>query len=248
LRGRFGVATMAAGVALLVPAPSASASTAGDTAVSAAATTYSAMVDQWPMTVVDGRAPGNGSTPIDLNGDWQAVAGKVGSAVQFNSATSYGVADGTGGRNPAKANFAVGAVFRSSPIPDAYSGNLIQKGLWGDPGQVKLQVVPDGGGTVNCRIKGAKRAKFVASSIVIDDGEWHTALCWRQGRTLGLTVDGVTRSMTASVGSIVNSRPLSVANKNDTATSSDQLIGAIDCSVFATGADAVAAAKAAMPC
>jgi hypothetical protein len=239
---------MAVGAAVLSTAPSASASTAGDLAAPAAAVTYSATVDQWPMTVVDGRAPSNGSTSIGLYGDWQAVSGKVGSAVQFNSATSYGVADGTSGRNPGKANFALGAVFRSNPIPSAYSGNLIQKGLWGDPGQMKLQVVPDGGGTVNCRIKGAMRAKFIASSVVIDDGAWHTALCWRQGGTLGLTVDGVTRSLQASVGQIANSRALNIANKNDSATSSDQLIGAIDCSVLATGADAVAAANAAIPC
>jgi hypothetical protein len=235
-------------VAMLSPSASAWASTARETAAPAAAATYSATVDQWSMTVVNGRVQSNGSTSMSLYGDWQTVQGKVGSAVQFNSATSYGIADGTGARNPRKSNFALGATFRSNPIPDAYSGNLIQKGLWGDAGQVKLQVVPAGGGTVNCRVKGAARAKFIASSVVIDDGAWHTALCWRQGGTLGLTVDGVTRSMSASVGSIVNSRPLNVANKNDTATASDQLIGALDCAVFAIGADAVAAASDSTSC
>jgi hypothetical protein len=214
----------------------------------AAAVAYDASVDSWSMAVIGGRVPSNGSSSMSLYGDWQQVQGNTGAAVQFNSATSYGIADGTGGRSPKKANFALGVVFRSNPIPAAYSGNVIQKGLWGDAGQIKIQVVPDGGGTVNCRVKGLKTAKFIGSSILVGDNVWHSALCWREGTTIGLTVDGVTTSKTVSVGSIANSRPLNVANKNDTATASDQLIGAIDCAVLATGPDARSAATAAMNC
>jgi hypothetical protein len=201
------------------------------------------------MTVVDGRvAPTDGSATMSLYGYWQSVQGKVGGAVEFQTASSYGVADGTAGRNPKKANFALGAVFRSSAIPDNYSGNLVQKGLWEDAGQVKLQLVPDGGGTVNCRIKGSRTAKFVGSAIHVGDNQWHTALCWREGGTIGLTVDGVTTTVQAAVGNIANSRPLSVANKTASSTWADQLVGAIDCTVLATGVDASAAASAAMPC
>jgi hypothetical protein len=244
------VAATAIGVAVLPwTAQSAPASTADALAAPAAAVAYDAIVDSWSMTVVNGRVPSNGSTSMSLYGNWQQVQGAVGSAVQFNTATSYGIADGTTARNPGKLNAALGAVFRSNPIPaGGYSGNLIQKGLWGDAGQMKLQVVPAGGGTVNCRLKGASNAKFIGSGIVVDDGRWHTAVCWREGGKLGLTVDGVTRSITASVGSIANSRPLHIANKHDSASSSDQLIGAIDCAVLATGTDARSAASAAMPC
>jgi hypothetical protein len=250
MRGRLMIAAIAVGVAV-VPwtATSASASTARDLAAPAATVAYDAVVDTWSMTVVNGGVPGSGSASMSLYGNWQQVQGNVGSAVQFNSATSYGVADGTAGRNPGKLNAALGAVFRSNPIPaGGYSGNLIQKGLWGDSGQMKVQVVPDGGGTVECRIKGSSKAKFIGSSIVVDDGQWHTAVCWREGGKLGLTVDGVTRSITASVGSIVNSRPLHVANKNESANWSDQLIGAVDCAALATGTDARPAALAALSC
>jgi hypothetical protein len=241
---------MAASVALLTwtqclaPAPSASG-IAEPTADAA----YTAVVDAWSMTVVDGQVPAlAGSAPMSLYGYWQSVQGKVGGAVEFKTASSYGVADGTAGRNPKKMNFALGAVFRSSTIPDSYSGNLAQKGFWEDSGQVKLQLVPDGGGTVNCRIKGSRAAKFVRSSIQVGDNQWHSALCWREGGTLGLTVDGVTTTIQAAVGNIAGSRPLNVANKTASSTWADQLVGAIDCVVLATGVDARPAASAAMPC
>jgi len=244
------VAAMAAGVAVLTwTASAARASTASELAEPAAVTTYTATVDEWSMTVVDGRAASpTGSAPMSLYGDWQSVQGKVGDAVQFNTASSFGVADGTGGRSPKKMNFALGVAFRSNAIPDGYSGNLIQKGLWGDPGQVKLQVVPDAGGTVDCRIKGSRAARFVGSTVLVGDNRWHTALCWREGRTLGLTVDGLTTTVRAAVGNVANSRPLNVANKTASSTWTDQLVGAIDCAVLATGSDARPAAWAAMPC
>jgi hypothetical protein len=232
--------------AFVAAAPSAAGS---ETAEPVAAATYAATVDAWSMTVVDGRAASlSAAAPMSLYGDWRSVQGKVGGAVQFDTASSYGIADGTGGRNAKKANFALGAEFRSSPIPNGYSGNVIQKGLWEDSGQVKLQVVPDGGGTVNCRIKGGRAAKFIGSTILVGDSQWHSALCWREGATLGLTVDGVTTTIRADVGNIANVRPLNVANKTASSTWTDQLVGAIDCAVFAIGADARAAASAAIPC
>jgi hypothetical protein len=247
-RCRALVAMAATSLALLSWTSSLPAAASG-VAEPATATTYSAVVDQWTMTVVDGRAAAFGaSPPMSLYGDWRSVQGQVGGAVEFEKASSFGVADGTGAHNPKKLNFAFGAMFRSSPIPNGYSGNLVQKGFWEDAGQIKLQLVPDGGGTVNCRIKGSRTAKFISSSVLVGDNQWHSALCWREGTTLGLTVDGVTSTMAASVGYIANSRPLNVANKTATSTWSDQLIGAIDCAVLATGADARPAAAAAMPC
>ena len=65
----------------------------------------------------------------------------------------------------------------------------------------------------------------------VDEGAWHTAVCWRAGNVVGITVDGVVTSVTWNPGAISNTRNVVLGNKTATAGAVDQLFGRVD---FAT--------------
>jgi hypothetical protein len=141
-RSRLGRLIAAAVVVLSAPsAPSAYAST---------------VVGEWGMNNVDDSSRSAGG--MTFSGNWQPVSGVVGGAVKLTDAPSSGVARGTADKNPGAKDFAMSLVFTSRPIPTGvgYSGNLMQKGYFFSPGQVKMQLVPANGGTVNCRVKGGQ--------------------------------------------------------------------------------------------
>lgn len=175
----------------------------------------------------------NGTQPMTFTGQGiLSATGLVGGAVEFTRAPSFGTVGNSKNDNPGTQNFAMGLVFTTRPIPTTnYGGNLMQKGLFGDPGQVKLQLVPSSQGTVNCRIKGTTGAKIITSTVNVDDGAWHTAVCWRAGNVVGVTVDGVAKSLTWNPGSISNGKYVLMGNKGVNADASDQHFGRTD---FAT--------------
>jgi hypothetical protein len=207
-----------------------------------------AMVGEWSMSNVgDGGASAGGMT---FHGDWREVVGTVGGAVEFTGAPSSGVARGTGDMNPGARDFAMSLTFTVTAIPAGayYSGNLMQKGRYGSPGQVKLQVATAHGGSVNCFVKGSSGEVLLPSGVRVDDGRWHTASCWREGSSLGLTVDGRTRTDTFNAGTIASREPVRVGNRSETGGASDQHFGANDCSVYLIGANARADAARLTPC
>lgn len=159
-----------------------------------------------------------------------SVAGYVGVAVEFTRAPSLGVVANSGDDNPGTNNFAMGIVFTSKSIPnsDRYTGNLMQKGLFGDSGQVKLQLVSAAQGSVDCRIKGTRGARVITSKVNVDDGARHMAVCWRAGAAVGITVDGAVTSVNWDPGSVRNSKRLTVGNKSAAGGSSDQHFGRTD--------------------
>ena len=113
--------------------------------------------NSWTMDLTGGVVQDvNGTQPMTFTGQGiLSATGLVGGAVEFTRAPSFGTVANSKNDNPGTQNFAMGLVFTTRPIPTTnYGGNLMQKGLFGDPGQVKLQLVPSSQGTVNCRIKG----------------------------------------------------------------------------------------------
>jgi hypothetical protein len=214
-----------------------------------ATTRPTAMVITWPMTVAGNEVPDqSGRSPIVLAGRWREVAGSVGKAVRFKAAPSLGTARRVAGADPGSADFAVGQTFRTTTIPEHYSGNMMQKGFYSDPAQIKLQLLPDGGGTVGCLLRGSAADTMLASSVVVDDGSWHRAVCWRTGDVVGLTVDDVTESTGLELGDVSNRKPLRVGNKSPSGDWQDQLLGSIDCGVYAVGNAARDIVSAALPC
>ncbi len=190
--------------------------------------------NSWRMDLVNGVVQDSqGTQPMTFVGSGiLSTTGLVGGAVEFTSSPSLATVTNSQKDNPGTQNFALGLVFTTRPIPSRnYGGNLMQKGLFGDPGQVKLQLDTASQGTVNCRVKGTSGAKLIVSTVNVDNGAWHTAVCWRAGNVVGITVDGVVTSVPWNPGAISNTRNVVLGNKTASAGAVDQLFGRVD---FAT--------------
>ncbi len=203
--------------------------------------------NSWGMDLVSGVVQdARGTQPMTLAGSGiLSATGRVGGAVEFTSSPSFATVANSQNDNPGTQNFAMGLVFTTRPIPSSnYSGNLMQKGRFGDAGQVKLQLVPASQGTVDCRIKGRSGARVITSTVNVDDGAWHTAVCWRAGSAVGVTVDGVVTSVTWSPGAISNTRKVVLGNKGASAGASDQFFGRADFATWVIDSNARAIVEA----
>jgi hypothetical protein len=223
-------AVLCAAVGLLLPA---SPAMAAATATLHAEYTFDTLNGS---TVPDTTGLGHDLT---LGGNWSVAPGISTPAVQFTK-PSLGSTPSKPDLNPKAQQFAVSAVFRlpssTASLPD--TPNLVQKGFYNDPAQWKMQLNP-GPGVIECRFKGTLGARLLSSTLTrIDDGAWHVASCWRQGSTLGITVDNVTNTAHLDVGSIANNRPMLVGAKSMTSTT-DQFPGIVDYVGLAMGKGAL---------
>jgi hypothetical protein len=151
------------------------------------------------------------------------------------------------------APFAVGVTFKTPSVPanGGYSPNVVQKGLFnGRGGQWKMELVNSRSRTIaRCRLSGARghHAVLDHSRTSLDDGRWHTVVCWRTAFAYGISVDGAQSHLAGNVGLIKNSQPLRVASKSlHAAGITDQFQGTIDCVAYVQGPHPLnlAAAKA----
>ncbi len=161
------------------------------------------------------------------------------------------VTDGGGADDlsPGAAPFSFGADVRLDEVSEGSAkdngNNVVQRGLYGDPAQLKLQT-DDARPT--CRVKGSSGAVLVRSSRRIQALTWYSLRCQRTAGTVTLTVtrthDGATWTYRADgpTGIVrpASSQPLSVGVKvNDAgriAASADQFNGRLD-NVFLDIAD-----------
>ena len=183
---------------------------------------------------------------MTLAGNWSAGVGQV----NFNGTPSYGTVSGAT-FSPGDLEFAFGAVLRTSRVPSGSNPNVIQAGMGNDPAQYKIALKPGNGGTAVCVLKGSSANLLIKSPVTgLADGNWHEVVCSRQGRTVSISVDGVTSTMNLSPGTIrlTTGRPLFVASKGPTTTWADQFIGSLTCAGVTSGAGALAALSAKMPC
>lgn len=123
-------------------------------------------------------------------------------------------------------NFEFGADFRKDARSSGWSldngDNLIQRGLWNDTAQYKLEV---DNGRPGCRIKGSHGAVGVRAPITVRSDRWYNARCARTGSEVKITVtefgsDGPVRTVTArrngAIGKLAWARtqtPLAVGGK-----------------------------------
>jgi hypothetical protein len=211
---------------------------------------------QWGMrpvngTVVDSARHAN----LHLSGDWRGVAGSVGRATRFEWNGRPSAAAVRSGRrfNPGSASFAVGVSLKAEAVPatGGYSPNVVQKGLFGDRGQWKLEVVHARSGTVaRCRFSGTRGHHTILDRRAkrLNDGRWHEVVCWRTTATYGISVDGVETHLKGTVGAISSSRPLRVAGKSADAGVTDQFQGIVDCVTYVQGGHPLRLARAKVPC
>ena len=195
-------------------------------------------------TVVD--ASGRGHL-LTISGNYSQVAGPDSQAVSFAPVSRASTPHKTD-LNPDGREFAVTVVFRvptdTSTLTD--TPNLAQKGLWGDEAQWKVQLKPENA-AVQCRFKGSLGTRLLTSSVTdVDDGDWHTATCWRSAAQIGVTVDGVDTSAKAATGIIANSRPMFIGAKS-LSSSTDQFTGDIDYVALAVGDEAAQLSRQAAP-
>lgn len=150
--------------------------------------------------------------------------------------------------NPRSAHFKFGADFviaepswRLAPGSTDNGDNLVQRGLYGDASQYKLQVDRD---VATCRIKGDLGAVEVSSDVNIRSDLWYRARCRRLSRSVSISVtwwrtNGTRHTVTDSrhgrTGDMTPGRPswpLSVGGKlragGQVHPSTDQFNGRID--------------------
>lgn len=179
-------------------------------------------------------ADGQGGRAVRLPAFGSAARGVVGVTAAPPRGTAHPLDPGTD-------DFRFGARFaldaRSSGGPQDNGDNLVQRGLWGDPGQYKIQVDRK---RLSCRVAGTRGEVFVVSPATIEPGRWYTARCVRHADTVTLSVasSGATTVETTRTGRIgaVSSpatTPLAVGGKMTRAGKavlgdSDQLNGMID--------------------
>jgi hypothetical protein len=69
-------------------------------------------------------------------------------------------------------------------------------------------------GAPDCAFNGANGTNVrVQSSVKINDDGWHSVSCQLTANSASITVDGTTKTVRKSVGSIANSKPVSVGSK-----------------------------------
>lgn len=172
-------------------------------------------------------------------GTWHTV-GSAG--IEYDTDEVYVEVANSADDNPETREFAIGAKVTSDDVSgfaSGYSGNVIQKGNFGDAGQIKLQIIKDDGGTFECRFKGATTNYFIQNDeeVDIDDGDSHWAMCWLDEGVYGITVDGNADAdtSTTSVGSIENTRNIRMGNKSPSGDELDQHFGRNTCSAYSHG-------------
>jgi hypothetical protein len=146
--------------------------------------------------------------------------------------------------SPGNGAFAFGAAFKldaKSQGSDVDDGNnLLQRGLYGDAAQYKIQI---DGNRLSCRVKGSAGAVLVNASSKLAPGRWHRARCARNNNVVKLvlherTKQGVKKRVwkrSGSIGSVAFSAgtPMSVGGKVNNSgevlsSASDQFNGRVD--------------------
>jgi hypothetical protein len=213
----------------------------------------SGLEDGSNATTIDNAGTGSVLTQVRATGDAsvEVVEGPDGGhAVRFPAYTGAATApaavlvavdDDDDALNPGDGGFSFGASFK---LDDKSSGstadngdNLIQRGTFDAPGQLKIQVDH---GVPSCRVKGDAGEVFVKAENPIDTGAWYRVTCERTGSDLELTVKaydsgsgGGTWHASGPTGNIsVQKYPFTIGGKTapdgTPVASADQFNGAVD--------------------
>lgn len=112
--------------------------------------------------------------------------------------------------NPGTADFTVAMRYRTTQN----FGNVMQKGQNGNKGGYWKIEVPKGHAT--CLFKGQSGSVLVNSSIILNDGQWHTIVCSRTSSGATMVIDGTTtRHKAGFAGNISNNVPMTIGGKTN---------------------------------
>lgn len=162
-------------------------------------------------------------------------------AAEAPAAVLVAIDQGDGTLDPGDDEFGFGASFKideeSSGSAADNGDNLVQRGSFESPGQLKIQLDHD---VPSCRIKGAGGEVFVEAEGPVDPGSWYSVSCERRGTDVELTVEALdggagagTWHATGPTGEIaLTGLPLTVGGKTGPdgtpVASADQFNGAVD--------------------
>jgi hypothetical protein len=176
---------------------------------------------QWHMeqigTMVDTSGKGNNGTTTGIT----SVEGAVGKGYHFNGQNSVATVPDSPSLDPGTATLRITARVKFTVVPSAsvVDYDLVRKGLAGTAGgDWKMEIFPPSkGSTVGpayCLFQDATRASAsIRDTRNLADGKWHTIICTKTASAISVTVDGVTRSKAAKLGSISNSKPVTIGAK-----------------------------------
>ena len=216
----------------------------------------------------DGESPfenrGTAEVVTEVRGDENALstadgAPGYGRALRFPAFSSWGGAtpvvvtvspEATGDLDVGNGRFGVGVDIRldsqSSGSNSDNGNNVVQRGLYNDPAQFKIEVDD---GTVSCRISGSGGIVFVRDSEPIKPQTWYRVGCVRDGDEVTLTVAGFDVSSSSHRRLVKMGRtgelrfsdaPIAIGGKAFSSGAvvtgdSDQFNGFVDNVVFGTG-------------
>ncbi len=186
------------------------------------------LVANWEMN------EGKGAT-VMADSSGHGLNGTIGSAVQTgyqaNGATGYHWAFTSPTKPPPKPErlIIVGNDDRLNPGTGDYAvtmrfrtkktfGNITQKGQAGSTGGYWKWEIPHG--NLKCVFRGVVNGKFkrkaLDSPMKLNDNQWHTVRCAREGNQVSMTIDGTTTiTKSGSTGSITNTVPLTIGGKSN---------------------------------
>jgi len=136
--------------------------------------------------------------------------------------------------NPGSQDFTVSALVKVTSGQLTSGANLMQKGVFADPAQWKLQLDD---GKPGCRIagtgpNGTTSLLLTADASIAEQG-WKFVQCKRRGDVLSLIVGTETvKSATGATMTITNTAKVNIGAKGPGLTNNDQFRGELDNAIF----------------
>ncbi|MEV0426624.1 LamG-like jellyroll fold domain-containing protein [Micromonospora sp. NPDC050495] len=140
--------------------------------------------------------------------------------------------------NPGSGDFTVSALAKVTSAQVTTGANLVQKGVFNDPTQWKLQL---DAGVPGCRIKGTladgttAEVRLTSPTSIADQG-WTFVQCKRRGNVLTLLVDNQPVDTNDKAGMNISSTAnVNIGAKGTGLTNNDQFRGQLDNVLFSLG-------------
>jgi hypothetical protein len=199
---------------------------AGAPAASAATVSLWHMDETSGTTVVDSVGGHNGTRH---GGVVIGAPGFQGLAYSFPGQPAIVEVPSSGALNPGSASFSVTIHIRTSVVTRDDSADIIRKGLSTNSATFwKLELRPSSTRKTErarCYFRGTSGRVSLYGPTNVADGAWHTITCVKNGSSVSVIQDGVTRTKSGTAGSISNAAKLTIGAK---ARDDDAYQGLID--------------------
>jgi hypothetical protein len=207
------------------------------TALAGAPAASAATVSLWHMDETSGTtmADSLGLNPGTLHGPIAiGQPGIAGTAYGFPGQPAIVNVPSSPSLNPGSASFSVTVHVNTSVVTRDDSADVIRKGLSTNSNTLwKMELRPSSTRKtekVRCYFHGSSGIVSLYGPKNVADGAWHTITCAKNGSSVSVTQDGVTRTKSGTAGSISNSAPLTIGAK---AFNDDAFQGFVDEASFA---------------